>query len=358
MPKSEKVSFNTMRSVFFFGLIIILSIGLLYLFRPFFYPIFWAAVIGIMFYPHYVWLNNYLKMPTLNAAITLAIVVLTIFVPLTLVGSLVVNESIKIYQEFSTNGGKLPSAQGVSTWLSQTPLEPYAQNLQNQWNSHAVSVTKAAGDWIITKLTDFTQNSARFLFQFFLMLYALFFFFRDGEKILQRVTHLSPLGNKYEQMLYDRFTSTTRATLKSTLIVGLVQGAIGGILFWLTGVPGALVLGVLMTALCVIPAFGSFLIWLPTGLAMLAFGNIWQGITILTVGFLVISTVDNFIRPPILGKDTQMHPLMVLFSTLGGIFLFGISGFIIGPVIASLYLAIISIYDHYYKNELESGNTL
>lgn len=357
MPKSEKVSFNTMRSVFFFGLIILLSIALLYLFQPFFYPIFWAAVIAIMFYPQYEWLNNYLKMPTMNAAIMVAVVILTIFVPLTLVGTVVVNESMKLYQEFSRDG-KIPNLQGVATWINNTPLEPYFQTIQDQWNSQAASVGKAISDWTFGVLREFTQNSATFLFQFFLMLYTLFFFFRDGERILQRFTHLSPLGNKYEQMLYDRFTSTTRATLKSSLIVGIVQGTIGGILFWLTGVPGALILALLMTLLCLIPALGSFLIWLPTGLIMLAFGNAWEGITILLVGMLVISTIDNFLRPPLIGKDTQMHPLMVLFSTLGGIFLFGISGFIIGPVIASLYLAIISIYDHYYKHELESDNSL
>ena len=163
------------------------------------------------------------------------------------------------------------------------------------------------------------------------------------------------MGDAYEKMLYEKCRSTSVATLESAFIIGGVQGTIGGILFWITGVPGALVWGVVMMAFSILPALGSFMVWLPAGLIMLALGNVWQGVAILLVGIFIIATVDNLIRPPLLGKDTEMHPLIVLFSTLGGIFLFGVSGFIIGPIIAALFLAIISIYDHYYQSELSKG---
>ncbi len=165
--------------------------------------------------------------------------------------------------------------------------------------------------------------------------------------------HLSPLGDQYEQMLYQRFTSTARATLKGTLIIGGIQGVLGGLLFYFTGVEGAFVWGVIMTILSIIPAVGSFLVWFPAGIIMIATGNIGAGITILLVGAIIISNIDNVLRPPLVGKDTQMHPLFILFSTLGGIMLFGVSGFIIGPVLMALFLAVVSIYDHYYKTELD-----
>ncbi len=353
MSKTDKVSFEKIRSGFFFSLIIILTIALLYLFRPFFFPIFWAAVIAIMFYPHYEWLNTYLKMPTLNAAIMVAVVILTIFVPLTLFVSLVVNQSFSLYQEFS-QAGNLPDVRGVATWLHNSPLEPYVQNLQANWQSQAAAISKKISDYSLSFLKSFTQNSAHFLFQVFIMFYTLFFFFRDGKNILLRLMHLSPLGEEYDRMLYNHFTSTARATLKSSLIVGVIQGALGGLVFWITQVPGALILGLFMMVLCLIPALGAFIIWLPAGLGMIIFGHVWEGMVIIVFGSLVLSTIDNFLRPPLIGKDTQMHPLFVLFSTLGGIFLFGVSGFIIGPVIASLYLAIISIYHHYYEHELQN----
>ncbi len=352
MVKTEKVNFSKMRSAFFFGLIALLTMAMLYLFQPFFYPIFWAAVIAVMFYPHYEWLNNYLKMPNLNAGIMVGIVILTIFIPLTLVFALLASEAGKAYGRVDVND-ITPHVQKLTEWLNHTPLGNMLPSSPAEWSKKTAEWGEKISGSMLTYLKSFTQNSFSFIFNLFLMFYSLFFFFRDGKAILMRLMHLSPLGEKYEIMLYEHFTSTTRATLKSTLIVGTIQGLLGALLFWLTGVSGAFVWGVLMLVFCLIPAVGSFIVWLPIGLIMLALGNIWQGVTILAVGALVISTIDNFLRPPLIGKDIQMHPLLVLFSTLGGIFVFGISGFVIGPVLASLYLATMSIYDHYYKNELD-----
>jgi predicted PurR-regulated permease PerM len=187
------------------------------------------------------------------------------------------------------------------------------------------------------------------------MIYTLFFFLKDGKRMLTRLMHLCPLGDVYEEMLYQRFTSTARATLKGTIIIGTIQGTLGGILFAITGIEGALIWGILMILLSLIPGIGSAIIWLPAGIIMLGLGNIWQGVTILAVGMFVISLIDNILRPALVGKDTQMHPILILFSTLGGIAFFGISGFIIGPVITALFLAVVSIYEHYYKRELQDN---
>ncbi len=351
MSKPDKLSFNKMRSAFFFGLIGILSIAMLYLFQPFFFPIFWAAVIAVMFYPHYEWINNYLKMPSLNAAIMVCLVILTIFIPLILVVALLVNQISNLYNQVDLQAFLQPIT-SLGEWAQSTPLASIIPASPEAWTKQAADFGTKIGGSTLQYLSSFTQNSFTFILSLFLMFYTLFFFFRDGDKLLKRLMHLSPLGEKYEVMLYNHFTSTARATLKSTLIVGAVQGTLGGIMFWITGVPGAFVWAVVMILFSVIPAFGSFIIWLPAGLIMLALGNFWQGVTILAVGTFVISTIDNLLRPPLIGKDIQMHPLLVLFSTLGGIFLFGISGFVIGPILASLYLATMSIYDHYYKNEL------
>lgn len=352
MIKNEKINFSKMRSAFFFGLIGLLTVAMLYLFTPFFYPFFWAAVIAIMFYPHYEWLNNYLKMPTLNAGIMVGVVILTIFVPLTLVVALLANEAGKVYERVNVEALG-PQVEEITQWLVHSPIGSILPSSPAEWSAKTAEWGGKASSSLLSYLKSFTQNSFAFIFNAFLMFYALFFFFKDGKAMLRRLMHLSPLGEKYEIMLYENFTSTARATLKSTLIVGAVQGSLGAILFLLTGVTGAFVWGVMMMVFCLIPAVGSFIVWLPIGLIMLALGNIWQGLTILIVGAVVISTIDNLIRPSLVGKDIQMHPLLVLFSTLGGIILFGISGFVIGPVIASLYLATLSIYDHYYKSELD-----
>ncbi|MFH1947344.1 MAG: AI-2E family transporter [Candidatus Magasanikbacteria bacterium] len=356
MPRvnKAKLGFTKMRSSFFFGLIIILAIAILYILRPFIYPIFWAAVIAMMFYPFYSWLNNHLKAPNLTGFITLVITIVVIFLPLIFISSLLVNESIDLYQSVSKwNIGK--QIEVATKWLEGTSLAPLIEGTRNEWASYVANTAKSLSIFLFNNVKNVTQFSLRLIFMMFIMFYTLFYFLKDGEKMLKRLMHLSPLGNEYEKMLYDKFRSTARATLKGTFIVGGIQGILGGILFWATGIEGALIWGVVMIGLSIIPAIGSFIIWLPAAILMLALGNIWQGVTILLVGTLLISTIDNILRPPLVGKDIQMHPLLVLFSTLGGIILFGISGFVIGPIIASLFVAVMAIYDHHYRNELENN---
>lgn len=343
-----------MRSVFFFGLIIILGLMVLYLFRPFAYPIFWAAVVAVMFYPIFLWINKHIKIPSMSSLITAILVIVVLFLPLTLISVLLVQESADLYQKIA-DGNYFGAVENVATQLEDSSVGPVLTKVKAEWESYAASGARALGVFVFNNLRDITQNSLRFLFMAFIMLYTLFYFLKDGKDILGKLMHLSPLGDRYEKMLYDRFTSTARATLKSTLIIGGVQGILGGILFAITGVEGVLVWAVVMTILSIIPAVGSFLVWMPAGVIMLIAGNVWQGLVILIVGAVVISNIDNLLRPPLIGKDTQMHPLLVLFSTLGGIVFFGVSGFVIGPVLMSLFLAVMSIYDHYYNHELSNN---
>lgn len=356
MSKS-KVSFSTMRSIVFFGLITLLTIAMLYLVLPFIYPLFWAAIIGILFYPVYhklyLWFHKHDSLASLT---TLVMVLVIIFLPLTILSVLLVNESLELYTSVSQTGifsNVEGTVEGASSFFEKTSLAPYLDSVKTEWTTYASEATRKLSGSLFTAIKSVSQNSLRFMFMFFIMFYALYYFFKDGPTILKRIQHLSPLGDQYEEMLFEKFKSTIRATMKSTFIVGGVQGFIGGIMFWITGIEGALLWGVIMGALSVIPAIGSFIVWLPAGIIMLAFGQIWQGLTILLVGALIISTIDNFLRPPLVGKDIQMHPMIVLLSTLGGIALFGISGFVIGPIIAALYISMVSIYDHYYKNELK-----
>lgn len=348
-----KVSFKKMRSVFFFGLIFILLLAFLYLMRPFFYPIFWAAVLAVMFYPAFSGLRSVTKMPNMSAILSILIVIVVIFVPLSLIITIILHQSLALYQSVASGEWLILRVQGVASWLQNTPLVPYIEGITGNWTATAADATKAITIFLFNNLRSITENSVTFVLMLFLTLYTLFFFFRDGERLLKRLQHLSPLGDHHERALYDRFTSTAWSTLKSTFIVGGIQGLLGGLLFWATGVEGAVIWAVVMFLLSLIPGLGTFLVWMPIGVIMLLIGNLWQGVAILIVGAFIISTIDNLLRPPLVGKDIQMHPLLVLFSTLGGIVIFGVSGFVIGPVVTSLFLAIIAIYDDYYLRELK-----
>lgn len=168
---------------------------------------------------------------------------------------------------------------------------------------------------------------------------------------------LSPLKNEHERLLAEKFISISRATIKGTLVVGAIQGLLGGLAFWIVGVPSPAIWGLLMILFSIIPLVGSALVWLPAAIILLLMGQVWQGIFLLVVGFGVISLVDNILRPKLVGKDTQMHPLMIFFATLGGISLFGLPGFIIGPIVVSLFLALGEIYSIEFKSQLAEYNS-
>jgi predicted PurR-regulated permease PerM len=183
------------------------------------------------------------------------------------------------------------------------------------------------------------------------MLYTLFFFIRDGDKLPRIFEKLCPLGEDKGKLLFQKFIATTRATLKSTLVIGVFQGSLGGIVFWALGIQGPLVWGVVMVFASILPT-GSSIIWVPAGIIMMLTSHIWKGVILLVFGTVVIGTVDNFLRPILIGSELEMHSLLILFSTLGGLVLFGFTGFILGPIIMSVLLALWDIYNVYYSDYL------
>ncbi len=347
------MDFSKIRNTLFFALLIVVTIAFLILFKPFFYPIFWAAVVASIFYPLFKKIKKYLKSPRLSAAIIMLLVLLIIVIPVTGIGSLLVKESIGLYNSIDSNSAQISiNIQSTLSWLQN---HPYVQKLginQEQWVQKFSGLTREATTYVFNNLKNFTQNSVVFLVLLLLMFYALYYFLLDGARFLRLAMHLCPLGDKHEKMLYDKFTATALAIIKSSLAVGIIQGVLGALVFMIVGLQGAVILGVLMAALCVLP-IGSGFVWAPTGIYLLITGRIWEGLLVLILGVLVISTVDNLLRPIFVGKQTQIHPLLVLFSTLGGIAFFGITGFLIGPIITALLVSLWEMYDNYYKQELD-----
>jgi predicted PurR-regulated permease PerM len=178
-----------------------------------------------------------------------------------------------------------------------------------------------------------------FIVSMFIMLYLLFFLLRDGAMLAGRIKSALPLSRKYKQRLFTNFTTVIRATVKGNVLVALAQGALGGLAFWFLGVQAAVLWGVLMAFLSLLPAIGAALVWAPVAVYFLATGAVWQGVALIAWGTIVIGLVDNFLRPLLVGKDTKMPDYVVLLSTVGGMALFGLSGFVIGPVVAALFIA-------------------
>ena len=183
-----------------------------------------------------------------------------------------------------------------------------------------------------------------FFVNLFAMLYLLFFLFRDENTLSKRVKDAIPLRRERLDALLLKFTIVIRATVKGDLLVALLQGALGGMMFWFLGINASLLWAVLMAFLSLLPAIGSGLVWMPVAIYLLATGAIWQGVVLIAYGALVIGLVDNFLRPKLVGNDTKMPDYVVFFSTLGGIEAFGLNGFVIGPAIAAMFIAVWDIF--------------
>jgi len=347
------MNFKKVKNLVFFAMLILVTAAFLYLLKPFFYPIFWAAVIASIFYPVYKKINAKIKYAGLSSLATIFLVLVIIIIPVAILGSLLIKESFDIYGSLSNNQSRIETTvKHVIELAKSNPILNKLHINEQQIAEKLTEVAKMITNFIFTAAKNLTQNSLTFLVMFIIMIYTLFFFLKDGDKLLKKLMRLSPLGDNHEMIIYKKFTSTARAALKGTLIVGVIQGFLGALLFYATGIEGALIWGIIMMMFSVVPGFGSYIVWMPAALIMFASGNIWQGITIVVFGALVISTIDNFLRPVLVGKDTQMHPLFIFFATLGGLLAFGISGVVIGPVITAFLMSIWQIYEEKYHGDL------
>ncbi|MGH8168605.1 MAG: AI-2E family transporter, partial [Woeseiaceae bacterium] len=198
----------------------------------------------------------------------------------------------------------------------------------------------ASGKWIAGNAVTIGQNALQFFLQLFVMLYLLFFFIKDGNAIMQSIAGIMPLDDELQQSLKTRFANVARATLKGTFLISAIQGFIGGVTFWALGLRAAILWGVVMALFALIPAVGPAIVWLPAAIVLLASGQVVKGLVLIAVGAVVIGLVDNILRPVLVGRDARLPDYVILLTTLGGIALFGLSGVLIGPIIAALFFTV------------------
>ena len=328
-------------------ILLIAGVGVIILFLPFATAMIVAGVLATLFSKPYQWMARFIGR-SWSAFVSCLLILLLIIIPFLITAGLVTKEIRGAISYFSENPEIIQD--GMAYINSFVQGIPFIQSLEFS------SLFNKGGDLGLSFLQKTYTGVSAFFFWLFIMFFSLFYFLLDGKRVVRYVMHLSPLKNHQERVLIREFMSISRATLKGTVVIGVIQGVLGGVLFWVVGVPSPITWGVVMVILSIIPVLGSGLVWTPVGIAMLFSGAIWQGITILAFGLGVISTIDNILRPKFVGHDSQMHPLLVLLATLGGIIVFGIIGFIIGPIIVSLFLALLRIYEKEFSDQLDSYN--
>ncbi len=335
-------------------LVIFISAIFLSMIRSFLMAIFLAGIFSALSRPVYLRLQLVFKgRQSLASVATLLLICIVVLVPLGILAGVVTGQAIKLSQTSMPWVRAQLEQPGVVTDLLQNM--PFYDNIME----HRELILKKAGEaigfishFLVNNLSSVTKGAINFLFIVGVWLYTMYFFLMDGERLLEKILYYLPLEDQEEQQMLDRFTSVTRATLKGSAVIGVLQGGLAGIAFWVVGIPSATFWGVVMVVLSVIPSVGTAIVWGPTAIVLAVSGQVGKGIGLFLFCAIVVGSVDNLLRPVLVGKDTQMHELMIFFGTLGGIFMFGIVGVIIGPIIAALFVTIWEIYGHAFADVL------
>ncbi len=348
--------FSIIQQSVFLGLLIATTFIFLVMIGKYLLPLFWAIVFAIIFFPLY---QRFAKLfrgrSSLASLTTILAIVLIVVVPTVLVGSLVVQESVGVYKSL-TNGNHLENSQNLVNQASEllSGLEIFGVSpdaIEERLRSGVVNVSQALASSFIT----FGQITFSLIVYTVITLYLLFFLLRDGVLIKNKLKRYLPLGEEKEDRLFARFAGTTRAVVKGTFTIAVIQGAIGGLVFFIAGVSAPVLWGVVMGILSIIPAVGPFLVWGPVGVILIATGSIWQGVMILATGALLVSLVDEFLRPILVGRNAQIPDPIILLATIGGITSFGISGLVVGPIIAAFFLSLWAMFEEKYHKQLSKS---
>jgi predicted PurR-regulated permease PerM len=316
--------------------------------RPFLLTILLAAVFTGVTYPGYRRvLHLFRGRASLAAVTTLILLVVLVMGPLFIVLAAAANEALRISETIGPRIQAFVQAPGeVEDRLRALPgyelIEPYRTEILTR----AGDLVSGTGVFLFNALSATTRATVLFLFHFAVLLYTMFFFFIGGPRLLQGALSYLPLTDGEKYRMFERFVSVTRATLKGTVVIGTVQGILSGLAFWVVGIEGPVFWGVVATVLSIIPGVGGALVWVPAAIVLFAQGEIWRAVGLAAFCSLVIGSVDNLLRPELVGRDTRMHELLIFFSTLGGLLLFGASGFIVGPILAALFLTVWEMMGH------------
>jgi predicted PurR-regulated permease PerM len=333
----------------FLLLLVAVTLAFAWILAPYYGAILWAIAAAVIFAP----LNRKLqssvgRRPNLAAAATVLIVIAMVILPLALIAASLLQEASGFYAKVES--GEYNFAAYIQRVFDALPA--WATGVLDRFNLTSLSAVldslKAGlvkgGQALAPQALSIGLNTFDFMIGLGIMLYLLFFLLRDGKALAERVKEAVPLRSDQKAALFGRFADVVRATVKGGILVAIAQGALGGLAFWFLGIHAALLWAALMAFLSLLPAIGAGLVWVPVAIYLLATGAVWQGISLILYGVLVIGLVDNLLRPFLIGKDTKLPDYVVLISTLGGIQVFGLNGFVIGPLIAAIFMVTWEIF--------------
>jgi len=353
-PPSPSDKHHNTFVIFLVGIAACLFLAVLW---PILQALFMGAILSGLCYPLFRSLVKVFRgRRTLASFVTLLILFLLIVGPLSALSGLVVKQAMDIselaipwFQERFASSSVLELQNWLALhfpWIAE--FIPSQEEIVKTIGTGA----QAAGGYLVTGISTFTATTATFLLNFFVMFYAMFFFLRDGRKILDKMLSYIPLGPEEKSIMLERFTSITRATIKGTFLIGLLQGTLAGVGFYFAGLEAAVFWGVVMVILSAVPGIGSALVWIPAVIYLYITGQNIQATLLLIWCAGIVSSIDNVLRPRLVGQDARMPDLLILIGTLGGLFLFGPLGVVIGPIVCGVFLTTLDIYASAFRDVL------
>lgn len=325
-------------------LLVLVTIAFIWILLPFYGAVFWAVILGIIFAPvqrklqiKFNWSRNLTSLCTLMICLVIAIL------PVIVISALLVQEGTMLYKNVETGqldiAGYLAEFKDLLPHSVQALLDRLGMGDLEGLRDKIAKGAMQGSQYLATQAFSFGQGTFDFVVSVFIMLYLLYFFLRDGQELVRKIRTAFPLGEQQKRRLQLKFTRVVRATVKGNVVVAVTQGALGGFIFWVLDIPSALLWAVIMAFLSLLPAVGAGIVWAPVAVYFLLSGMIWQGVVLGLFGVFVIGLVDNVLRPILVGKDTKMPDYLILISTLGGMSVFGLNGFVIGPLVAALFMS-------------------
>ena len=346
------------RKAFLLALVIAVSVGFFLTIRSFLMTILVAAIFAGLAYPLYRYLQARLggSRPLASAA-TLVLTIVLFVAPLLGILTVVVNQAIRITTTVKPLVERLVKEPSyLDQQLQRIPGHELVAPYREQILTRAGDIIDTLGTFLVGSLSDATRGTVTFVFHAVLFLYTMFFLLMDGPAMLRAILAHLPLRDTEKEQMKDRFLAMTRATIKGTMIIGVIQGTMSGLAFWAVGIPDAIFWGVVMVVLSILPVVGGALVWVPACIILAVTGEFLKAALLAGFCSLVVGSVDNILRPRLVGRDTKMHDLVILFSTLGGIITFGPIGFIVGPILAGLFVTSWEIFAVAFRADLNGGS--
>jgi len=346
------------RRTFQRGTILLLAVGVTVLFagmiRAFLMTLLLAGILAGLLAPWQRRLAARLgDRPRLAAVINVLLLLLVVLIPLLSILGIVATEAVNVGDRvIPWVQQQLNHPDALARWLDRSPLAARLAPYRQMILTRSGELVGALSTFLLNSVAATTRGTINLLFQGFILLYALYYFLVGGRGLLNRILYYLPLRDADERRLLARFTSVTRATIKGTLLIGVAQGTLAGAAFAVVGIDGAVFWGTVMVLLSVIPGIGTGLVWIPAAIILLAGGHPGTGIGLALFCALGVGSIDNIVRPRLVGRDTRLHDLLILISTLGGLAMFGVLGFIVGPIVAALLVAVWDIYGEAFRDVL------